>query len=206
MLDDILENLSTALGRGIKGRSTDARQDAFHRDLKEREAPDARQWLIHFPDTSYPMAREYSGTVPIALVGHKDLSDKEFVDEMSMIHHAVYPKQAVEPVFMTQPETMLDLRDFVRGGRYYNAARNYCGETVKLFEKIDALVDNMIIHPMSHSELRPYLESRKVFEIAPLIDKFYEISKGLVEPRNKERTIGDTANELSHPSGTANNY
>lgn len=191
---------------GLKGRSTDRRQDPYYRDFKSENPPDRDDWLLYFPEDQYPNSQSFMGAIPVAVVGHKEMDDREWEEFVEQVHYSVFPRQATAPAFLAEPNPMLDMRNCTRDGDYHPVFWNLDKKVVKEFEDIQSKVDNLHVNPVSHPQFMPIVNSGKVHRLRELEEKLDDIARNSVEPHNRDATMGDVANNLSHPFGNVGIY
>jgi hypothetical protein len=66
-------------------------------------------------------------------------------------------------------------------------------------EDLIVLVDGILYNHLSHQGLSEYNRSGKIFTVGEVINGLTTVAKGLVEPHNTNRTLGDIVNRVSWP-------
>jgi hypothetical protein len=195
-VSSLVDDLEEAF-QPLKGRTTDVRQQLSMDDSYRGTSPSG--WLVSFPEDMYPSSETYLGPLPVVLVGHKDMSPGEFTRFLGVVHDNMYPQQVAQPVIATRaPYESVDLRRLVRGGDYDRSMEVLCPASHKTMERLLALLDDLLNHPLAHQSIRRIRESG-VHSFSDLFVSLRRLADELDEPSYTRHTLGNVLDNLSPP-------
>lgn len=204
----MIESLEVCMGievkeslNPLKGRTTDARQQ-LNMDRSYRGTSPSG-WLVIFPEDLYPSSTAYMGPVPIALVGHEDMTSDEFANFMYDAHAGAYPRTTPQVAVATQAnESSVDLRRLIRGGDYDRSVQAMCPGSHQAMTGIVTLLDDINNHPIAQQGLRKMKEAG-THSFKDLAISLRRLASELEEPAYNKHTLGNVLDNLSFPFGTS---
>jgi len=191
-MSKLSEKIEEALNPNLQGRFHDARQSVnpegqwtvYGGDL------DPMGWVLGYGANQHHEGMTLMGTVPLVLMGHRDLSDEEFDDILKKIEDR-HTKPVVDPAMDYSLSAPVDVRLFVMNGEYSKQFETaFPSSYTNLSDALRVVYDTSNF-PELNGALISFLESSSPFELSELKGWLKKAVKNFRRRDNHKRTSGD---------------